>query len=176
MKVSKDSKQAVADLRTQAANASLKPLLSTDARVMLQLFILEVVNAPKNRVTEISYGWCIVSPRKDIFNQVTCSYPVGLWNENGKKSAISKINIYTTSQIALNIVTHLISGESLRNSLSKEKVESSGVTIDVSLPGADSGQVLIRPIIFNESNSPISRNLYEAFELRSPFKNVPSHS
>jgi hypothetical protein len=110
MKTKKDSKQAIVDLRIQAADVSLKPLMATDARVMLQLFILEIEYSPKNKATEISYGWCLVSPRRDIFNKATYSSPFKLWNEKGIKSSISKVSIYTTSQVALNIVAHLISG------------------------------------------------------------------
>jgi hypothetical protein len=153
----------------------LFPLLDSDSKLLFQTWVLEIKNLSTS-ITDyrIIYGWCILTTREDVSDKVTCrSEFLRILKTDDIEYSINKLNIFNTAETIIKILNNLLLGDSFLEASKKEELNIDNINFDFKLPITD---IVIRPIIFNETNALISRNPYEKNVLISPYKNVPSFS
>lgn len=153
----------------------LSPLLDINSKLLFQVYILEIKNlSTSKKKYQIIYGWCIKTTRKELSEKVTCRSEFSrLFKTSLIEYSVNKLNIFNTSESIINIINNLLSGNSFVEAATKEGLQTNSIKFDLKLSIND---LVIRPVIFNETNSLISRNPYEKNVLISPYKNVPSFS
>lgn len=151
-------------------DSKLFPLFCTTTRLLLQLFILEIKDNNSNKKTyEIIYGLCIRTNREEISDEIFCSDFHKIYTSENKTYSIAKISAYNYPSIIVGLVNELLLGQSLKNA-TNDKLLNKKICFDVSYTKYFS----IRPVIFNETNTLVSRSPYEKNALISPYKDVPS--
>lgn len=153
----------------------LSPLLDSDSKLLFQTWVLEIKNLSTS-ITDyrIIYGWCILTTREDVSDKVTCRSEFSrILKSDDIEYSINKLNIFNTAETIIKVLNNLLLGDSFLEASKKEELNTDNINFDFKLPITD---IVIRPIIFNETNALISRNPYEKNVLISPYKNVPSFS
>ncbi len=153
----------------------MSPLLDIGSKVLFQIWVLEIKNLlDSKKVYRIIYGWCILTTKEEISTKVTCrkEFSCILKTEDIEYS-INKLNVFNTAETITRILNNLLLGDSFLVASKKQKLNVEDINFDVGLPIKD---IIIRPIIFNETNALVSRNPYEKNVLTSPYKEVPSFS
>lgn len=148
----------------------LFPLFCDITKLLLQLFILEIKdNSSAAKTYKIIYGLCIRTNKEEISNEIFCSDFYKIYASGSKTYSISKVSVYNYPSIIIELVNGLLSGQSLKD-VAEEKLENRKIGFDAFY----TKEFSIRPVIFNETNTLISRNPYEKNALVSPYKDVPS--
>lgn len=151
-------------------DSRLFPLFCDSTKLSIQLFILEIKdNNSYERTYEIAYGLCIRTTREEISNEIFCSDFHKVYTSEDKTYSIAKISVYNYPSIIVELVNKLLLGESLKSAISDKLIDEK-LFFDVFYSTCFS----IRPVIFNEINTLVSRNPYEKNALISPYKDVPS--
>lgn len=149
-------------------DSRLFPLFCDTTKLLIQLFVLEIKNNGTNEKTyKIVYGLCIRTTR-DVSDEYFCSDFNKVYTSIDNTYSISKISIYNYPSIIIDLVNELLLGRSLKNA--SDKLNADKLNFDVFY----AKNFRIRPVIFNETNTTISRNPYEKNALISPFKDIPS--
>ena len=153
----------------------LYPLLNVNSKLHLQIYLLEITNlSTREKNYRIVYGWCFKTTREEISIKVTFRNEfTSLFKTELVEYSINKLNMFNTAETIINIINNLLSGNSFLEATKKESLKTNNIKFDVKLPIND---MVIRPIIFNETNSLISRNMYKKNVFISPYKSVPSFS
>ncbi len=152
----------------------LKPLFDKGSIIAWQVFILLIDDKKKSKkFYRIIYSWVIISSRKEISDEVFLSDFKKVNKKNDTTYSIAKLSVYNNAETIVKVINGLFKGNSICYSLNLNKIHSSKIKFDVNLNQSD---YKVRPIIFNETNSLISRNFYEKASLNSPYQNVPSFS
>ena len=150
-------------------DSRLFPLFCDTTKLLFQLFVLEIKNNDTNeKIYKIVYGLCIRTTREDVSDEYFCSDFNKVYTSINNTYSISKISIYNYPSIIIDLVNELLLGKSLKNA--SDKLNANKLKFDVFYAKNFS----IRPVIFNETNTFISRNPYEKNALISPFKDIPS--
>lgn len=155
----------------------LLPLFEENSRLLLQFFILETENKKAlEKKYDIIYGWCIRTSRKDISNKVYSSDFNDIHNTSNVKLSIVKLSVYNHPKTIICVVNDLMKGHSLKTCFANNSLENSDIAFDFSLSTEKLNNCVIRPIVFNETNTLITRYFYSKNSLNSPYKDVPSYS
>jgi len=155
----------------------LFPLFENDTKLLFQLFVLELKRISTNeKKYKVIYGWCIKTTKEDIENKISCSNEFSkIHKSEDTVYSVAKISLYNYPPIIINIVNELLLGHSLENSCINNCIDTTKLHFDVSIfDEQNKNDIVLRPIIFNDTNTLISRNPYEKNTLISPYKNVSS--
>ena len=158
-------------------DSRLYPLFEDSTKLLFQLFILEIFDKDSNeKQYKIIYGFCIRTTREEVLNNVSCSKEFTLIHKTSNNIySINKINIYNYPDVIINIINNLLEGKSLKTSLTNNRIDVSNLQFDLYYNDKkENGDIVIRPVIFNDTNTILSRNPYEKSALISPYKDVPS--
>lgn len=158
-------------------DSRLYPLFEDNIKLLLQLFVLEILDKDSNeRQYHIIYGFCIRTTREEISNIVSCSKEfTPIHKTPNIIYSINRICLYNCPEIIIAITNNLLKGKSLRTSLINSGIDDSNLQFDLCYNDKkENGDIVIRPIIFNDTNTILSRNPHEKNALISPYKDVPS--
>lgn len=163
-------KKEVKDLR-------LSPLMDEDSIVLFQLFVLEIAKGT-DKTYKIVYGWCISSTRTEIDSKIYCGTAEIVFSADGTKFSIYRVSLYHSPAMVVQLINKLCAFSSLKSAATDLGLDASALKFDVNyIPGPDSKkEFVLRPIIFNETNTLITRDFYEKYSLNSAYKSVPSFS
>ena len=151
----------------------LSPLNLAFTKVVLQLFIAKFSEGT-TPIYQLLYGWCIVTSRPEISDEATIGTFEKLYNSNNLTCEITRISIYQYPEKIIRIVNAMLAGTAFKLSASNEGINVNKIKFDFHSSVAVDGNVVIRPIIFNETSSTASRNMFEKYSHYSPFGNTPS--
>lgn len=157
----------------------LYPLFENSTKLLFQLFVLEILNKSSNeRQYQIIYGFCIKTTREEILNDVSCSKEfTTIYKTSNIIYSINKISIYNYPEVIINITNNLLEGISLKTSLTNFGIDASNLQFDLFYNNKkENSDIVIRPVIFNDTNTILSRNPFEKNALISPYQNVPSYT
>lgn len=157
-------------------DSKLYPLFKDDTKLLLQLFIIEIFDKDSNEKTyKIIYGFCIKTTREDVSDNVTCSKEfTPIHKTPNNIYSTNKVSIYNYPKIVIAITNNLLEGKSLKTSLTNNRIDVSNLQFDLFYNDPkENRDIVIRPIIFNDTNTLLSRNPYEKSALISPYKDVP---
>lgn len=155
------------------ADNRLSPLNQSTTKVVLQLFVGKFSDGTTPNY-QLLYGWCIVTSRPDISDEATISTFEKVYSVNSFICEIARISIYQYLEKIIKIVNSLLAGTAFKLSASNEGINVDKIRFDFHYSTAVDGNVVIRPIIFNETSSSVSRNMFEKYSHNSPFGNTPS--
>jgi len=155
----------------------LYPLLEEDSKLLLQLWILKQEIIPtRAKNYKIIYGWCIRTTKEEVSNEIFCNKEFKKVSKSEKIIySIVKVSIYNYTPVITKLINGLLKNQTLKTIATKLELNTSNLFFDVNYCTIEEqDSIIIRPIIFNEPNSFISRNKYEKNILTSPYKDVPS--
>jgi len=151
-------------------DSRLFPLFSDTTKLLLQLFVLKIENnTNKNKKYELVYGWCMRTTREEISDEISYKDFDKIHKSASATYSMAKISIYNYPSIIVDLVNELLSGQSLKNA-ANGKLKTDILRFDFFY----TKDFAIRPVIFDETNTFISRNPYSKNALISPYKDVPS--
>ena len=154
----------------------LKPLFDKTSIIAWQVFIL-LIDDKKKKVYKITYSWVIISSRRETSSEAFLSDFKKVHKENDIIYSIAKLSLYNSPKTIVKIINDLFNGKSLCESLDISQINFSKINFDLQLQTDKRKSIFkVRPIIFNETNTLISRNFYDKASLNSPYQNVPSFS
>lgn len=158
-------------------DSRLYPLFENSTRLLFQLFILEIFDKTLNeKQYRIIYGFCIRTTREDISNDVSCSKEfTPIHKTTNIIYSINKISLYNHPDVIINITNSLLEGKNLKTSLINNGIGVNNLQFDLFYNDKkENGDIVIRPVIFNDTNTILSRNPFEKNALISPYQDVPS--
>lgn len=155
------------------ADNRLSPLNKSTTKAVLQLFVAKF-SFEKTQTFQLLYSWCVVTSRPEISNEATIGTFEKVYSSNNLTCEVARISIYQFPENIIKIVNSLLAGTTFKQSASKEGINVDKIKFDFHYSAAVDGNVATRPIIFNETSSTVSRNMFEKYSHYSPFGNTPS--
>lgn len=157
-------------------DSKLFPLFENSTKLLFQLFVLKIKNNNTTDTTyQIIYGMCIRTTKEDISNDIFCSDLLKIYTAPSATYHIAKINVYNYPTVIIQLVNDLLLGKSLKVAMNENGLKSDKLKFDLYYSSTQHN-ITIRPIIFNDTNTIISRNPYEKNALISPYNTVPSYT
>lgn len=153
----------------------LYPLNQKESNVVLQLFVSKITYG-KTKFYEMLYGWCLITSRTEIPEEVTIGTFEKVYATNDINCEIVRLSIYQHPEIIILLINQMLEGKTFKDSAKIAGIKTNKIKFDFTYSAAIDGNVRIRPIIFNETCPSSSRNMFEKYSHYSPFGNTPSFS
>jgi len=151
----------------------LQPLNQPNSKLLFQLFIAKITHGGQ-QTYQLLYGWCLVTSRPDVSDQATIGSFTQVYSSKETKVAIARLSIYQHAGPIVTLVDQLLAGTSFKDAATATGIDVSTIKFDFYHDSAIEGNTRIRPILFNETSSHVSRNMFERYMFRSPYGNSPS--
>lgn len=153
------------------------PLFSKKANLHLQFYILEVQDKEGNsKAYGIVYGFIIETTNETTSSKLNISSFTKVYNTTNVSFSIGKVSLYNKPELILNLTNRLLAKNGLKETSKDLGLDFSGMDFEVYLGKRSEIDVVVRPIIFNETNTLISRYFYSKNALTSPYSSLPTYS